>query len=288
MSRARLLNLRYAAISYQSGSFCPQYLASAMAEFGVNFATFEALSADTLEMLHASLKWGWRQGDNSSGSSEESNEPLISCPQSVMQEIGKSSVESSSEAGTSQQPPGDSHQGTMLCALFARLSSWPSLESSDSEDHHHGETDVETTSTTVGSTCAARQNRKTSSVGSRRAKAFHEGEATEGREPGKEHWKIEPNLIITPTIPASYSISQEWPFSFSGVVRTRWDSHKHLLAKEETAIRNDRFLMSFFLYYESASKYVAKSKTRDFLTTRITNMESIPPRITKLSKISYW
>ena len=50
MSRARLLNLHYVAISYQSGSFCPQYLASAMAEFGVNFATFEALSADTLQM----------------------------------------------------------------------------------------------------------------------------------------------------------------------------------------------------------------------------------------------
>ena len=73
MSRARLLNLRYTAISYQSGSFCPQYLASAMAEFGVNFATFEALLADTIEMLHASLKQGWRQGDDSSGSSEESN-----------------------------------------------------------------------------------------------------------------------------------------------------------------------------------------------------------------------
>ena len=56
MSKARLFNLRYAAISYQSGSFCLQYLASAMAEFGMNFATFEALSADTLEMLHASLK----------------------------------------------------------------------------------------------------------------------------------------------------------------------------------------------------------------------------------------
>ena len=65
LNRARLLNLRYAAISYQSGSFCPQYLASAMGEFGVNFATFEALSADTLDTLHASLKRGWRQGDDS-------------------------------------------------------------------------------------------------------------------------------------------------------------------------------------------------------------------------------
>ena len=44
-----------------------------MAEFGVNFATFEALLADTIEMLHASLKQGWRQGDDSSGSREESN-----------------------------------------------------------------------------------------------------------------------------------------------------------------------------------------------------------------------
>lgn len=125
-----------------------------------------------------------------------------------MQEIGKSSVESSSEAGTFQQPPGDGER-TMLCALFARLSTQPSLESSDSEDHHYGETDAETTSTTVGSTRAARQNRKTSSVGGRRAKAFCGGEAMEDREPGKEHRKMEPNLIITRMIPASYSISQE-------------------------------------------------------------------------------
>ena len=185
LSRARLLNLRYAAISYQSGSFCPQYLASAMVEFGVNFATFEALSADTLDTLHASLKRGWRQGDDSSGSGEESNEPLISCPESVMQEIGKSSAESSSEAGTSQQPPGDSER-TMLCALLARLSSRPGSESSDLEEDHHGETDGENTSTTVGGARAARKKRKTSSVGGRRAKASRVGEATEGREPGKE------------------------------------------------------------------------------------------------------
>ena len=188
LSRARLLNLRYAAISYQSGSFCPQYLASAMVEFGVNFATFETLSTDTLDTLHASLKRGWRQGDDdSSGSGEKSNEPLISCPESVMQEIGKSSVESSSEAGTSQQPPGDSER-TMLCALLARLSSRPGSESSDSEEDHHGETEGENTSTTVGGARAARKRkkRKTSSVGGRRAKASRVGEATEGREPGKE------------------------------------------------------------------------------------------------------
>ena len=190
LSRARLLNLRYAAISYQSGSFCPQYLASAMVEFGVNFATFEALSADTLDTLHASLKRGWRQegDDDSSGSNEESNEPLISCSESVMQEIGKSSAESNSEAGTSQQSPGDS-QRTVLCALLARLSSRPGSESSDTEEDHHGETEeLSNTSTTVGGARAARKRkkRKTSSVGGRRAKASRVGEATEGMEPGKE------------------------------------------------------------------------------------------------------
>ena len=102
-----------------------------------------------------------------------------------MQEIGKSSAESSSEAGTSQQPPGDSER-TMLCALLARLSSRPGSESSDLEEDHHGETDGENTSTTVGDARAARKKRKTSSVGGRRAKASCVGEATEGREPGKE------------------------------------------------------------------------------------------------------
>ena len=101
-----------------------------------------------------------------------------------MQEIGKSSVESSSEAGTFQQPPGDGER-TMLCALCARLSTRPRLESSDSEDHHYGETDAETTSTTVGSTRAARQNRKTSSVGGRRAKAAGDPR----RSVGEKQWR---------------------------------------------------------------------------------------------------
>ena len=35
-------------------------------------------------------------------------------------------------------------------------------------------------------------------------------------------------------IPASCSTSQEWPFSVYGVVRTRWDSRKHLVAKKQT------------------------------------------------------
>ena len=99
LSRARLLNLRYAAISHQSRSFCPQYLVSTMVEFDVNFATLEALQADTLDTLHTSLKWGWGQGNDSSGSGKKSNKPFISCPQSIMQEIGKSSAETSLEAG---------------------------------------------------------------------------------------------------------------------------------------------------------------------------------------------
>ena len=79
---ACLVSQATAAGSLTSATWPEQViLPTAMVEFGVNFVTFEALSADTLETLYASLKRGWRQGDDSNGSGEESNEPLISCPQ---------------------------------------------------------------------------------------------------------------------------------------------------------------------------------------------------------------
>lgn len=80
LSRAQLLNLRYAAMSYRRGSYTPKYLVQGMVEYGINFATFEALSSNTLDALHASLRQGWRQGgeDQESDESDVSVEPLIS------------------------------------------------------------------------------------------------------------------------------------------------------------------------------------------------------------------
>lgn len=81
LSQARLLNLLYAAVRYYWGAFCPQYLPSAMVEFGVNFATFQPLSSAALDTLSDSITKGWKQteaGGDSSDSSAEI-EPLISC-----------------------------------------------------------------------------------------------------------------------------------------------------------------------------------------------------------------
>ena len=64
LSRARLLNLQYAAPRYHSGQYCPQYLLAGMVEYGVNFATFEALDAKALGFLHDSLKRMWREEED--------------------------------------------------------------------------------------------------------------------------------------------------------------------------------------------------------------------------------
>ena len=56
LSRARSLNLPYAALRYHSGQYCHQYLLAGMVEYGVNFASFESLYAEALEFLHDSLK----------------------------------------------------------------------------------------------------------------------------------------------------------------------------------------------------------------------------------------
>ena len=81
-SRARLLNLRYAALRYHSGQYCPQYLLAGMVEYGVNFATFEPLDAEALDLLHDGLKRMWRtEEDGLSASSLEtsSDEAMIHC-----------------------------------------------------------------------------------------------------------------------------------------------------------------------------------------------------------------
>ena len=48
LSRARLLNLRYAALRYHSGQYCPPYLLAGMVKYGVNFATFQPLNAEAI------------------------------------------------------------------------------------------------------------------------------------------------------------------------------------------------------------------------------------------------
>ena len=94
LSLARLINLRYAAISYRRGSYSPQYLVAAMVEFGVNFATFQALDADALDALSDSLSKGWRADDSAasdSSDSEASMEPLITCrfAEPILRQMGK-------------------------------------------------------------------------------------------------------------------------------------------------------------------------------------------------------
>lgn len=104
LSRARRLNLRYAAVSYYCGSYCLQYLACAMVEYGVNFATFKPLSFAALDALSNSITKGWQEqpgeeDDSSSKSESESSEtkPIIACSftDSVLREIGKSAASQS-------------------------------------------------------------------------------------------------------------------------------------------------------------------------------------------------
>ena len=99
LSRARLLNLRYAALRYHSGQYCPPYLLAGMVEYGVHFATFQPLIVEALDLLHDSLKRMWRaeederevnEGEVSTSSSEASNvEAMLPCtfPQSVLQQM---------------------------------------------------------------------------------------------------------------------------------------------------------------------------------------------------------
>lgn len=149
LGRARLLNLRYAAVSYHRGSYFPQYLACAMVEYGVNFATFEPLSSAALDALSNSITKGWQEQpgeeDDSSGSESSETEPLIaySFTESVLREIGKRSTarQCTTEAGESSSDQAlSAEESAALCTLLAQISRSQADDSlsSDSEDERVG------------------------------------------------------------------------------------------------------------------------------------------------------
>lgn len=121
LSFARLLNVRYAAVKYKNTTYSPQYLIAAMVEFGVSFATFNALDAETLDALSASLTSGWKTAEGDEGTAsdenEESSEPLVECDftQAILHQIGKSSQSEVREG------EGDSDCPDALTTLLAQF-----------------------------------------------------------------------------------------------------------------------------------------------------------------------
>ena len=143
LSRARLLNLRYAALRYQSGQYCPQYLLAGMVEYGVNFATFEPLDAEALDLLRASLKRMWRteeeereasEGELSASSSESSDEAMIPCtfPQSVLQQMRPGGGEVQGSSAANENPAN---------SLRSLLASFASGHEDDHEDDNSRQTE---------------------------------------------------------------------------------------------------------------------------------------------------
>ena len=84
LSKARLLNLRYATLRSNSGQYCRQYPLNGMVQYGVNFGTSQPLNAQALDLLHDSLKRMWR--------AEEEEERDVSD-----QELSATSYETSSD-----------------------------------------------------------------------------------------------------------------------------------------------------------------------------------------------
>ena len=197
LSRARLPNLRYAAMSYRCGSYTPKYLVQGMVEYGINFATFEALSSDTLDALHASLRQGWGQGgeDQESDESDVSVEPLISCsfPQTVMQEIGKAASQS-----TEAQACADEAEDTRaLSTLLARFS-MKQADSSDSESDGDEQSQVQEVTTPRGrgpsaTNAVKRRKRKSMNSASGRAKAWRTTEQGDPQQTAEGNPEINQN-----------------------------------------------------------------------------------------------
>ena len=129
LSFARLLNVRYAAVKYKNTTYSPQYLIAAMVEFGVSFATFNALDAE----------------GTASDENEESSEPLVECDftQAILHQIGKSSQSEVREG------EGDSDCPDALTTLLAQFN-MQSNSTSEEEAEEGGTKAVSKTSSRVG------------------------------------------------------------------------------------------------------------------------------------------
>ena len=165
LSFARLLNLRYAAVKYKSTTYSPQYLIAAMVEFGINFATFKALDAETLDALSGSLTSGWKtvEGDEgtASGEIDESSEPLVECDfrDAILHQIGKSSQ------GSEREGEGDSDCPDALTKLLANFN----LKSSDTSSEDEEAEEVHTRAAT-GPRSGRKRKRATANSSSGRRK----------------------------------------------------------------------------------------------------------------------
>ena len=149
LSFARLLNVRHAAVKYKNTTYSPQYLIAAMVEFGVSFATFNALDAETLDALSASLTSGWKTAEGDEGTAsdenEESSEPLVECDftQAILHQIGKSSQSEVREG------EGDSDCPDALTTLLAQFN-MQSNSTSEEEAEEGGTKAASKTSSRVG------------------------------------------------------------------------------------------------------------------------------------------
>ena len=178
LSRARLLNLRYAAVRYYRGAFCPQYLASAMVEFGVNFATYQPLSSAALDAQSDSITKGSKQTEAGDDSSDDSDglaeiEPLISCrfPQGVLREMGKAAGQSA-EAGDQASESETGGDSTLaLTTLLAQFSSGQAEDTGSESEGDEGCSQEQEArrrvgrGPTAGNSAASRRKRKSNSAG---------------------------------------------------------------------------------------------------------------------------
>ena len=219
LSMARLLNLRYAALRYHSGQYCPQYLLAGMVEYGVNFATFQPLDAEALDLLHDSLRRMWRteeeerdvsEGELSASSSESSDEAMIPCtfPQSVLQQMrpGGGEVQGSS-AGT-ENP---------LRSLLASFASGQSDDEDDNSQQPGSQAEEAPPQRARGPNAfgGGRKRKATSASGggasaSKTSRGRAEEVLEEGATAGKmmfSIWNLLSNLFISVSLPSRAKIS---------------------------------------------------------------------------------
>ena len=211
LSRARLLNQRYAALRYHSGQYCPQYLLAGLVEYGISFATFEPLDAEALGFLHDSLKRMWRaekdkrevsEGKLSASSSETSSDKAMisfTFPQSVLQQMRPGGGEVQGSSAAAENPAN---------SLRSMLVSFASGHSEDGEDDNSRQTEESQVEEAPpqrawgSSTFGIRRKRKATSASktSRAEEVLKEG-ATAGKMMFSI-WNLLSNLFISVSLPS--------------------------------------------------------------------------------------
>ena len=218
MSLVGFLFPSYAAVRYhRSDSYLPDYLVRGTLEFGLNFLTFQAVEADTLQALASCLTQPWAA--SSEGEEDEVSFSAVTLSADLLYSIGHRSLPEEPTELSSATERRDRALNRMLCNCSSATDPVVS-QGTGAEVQERPAADGAQGSSNQAANTRKRKRKGASSAGSRPAKkkgppktpetvASDEGEGRSGCFQTKKN-KQTNKYFKTAKRPNVYSLQQQW------------------------------------------------------------------------------